>query len=95
MCTLENTKSAVKGDPKKSGCSVEVHRKFEQVETGIKISLLGIDQKERKFTFARIEKKTLVMRLALQFYHGSLFDLRSSRYIAEKVPDDQAVKITK
>ena len=57
----------------------------------MKISLVGIHQKEESLTQARIEMKTLVVRLALKSYQGSLCDLRSSRCKAKGGPHGQAV----
>ena len=50
--TFKNTKSAVKDGPKKNVSRIEKHREVEQA-TGIKISVVGIHQKEESLTFVR------------------------------------------
>ena len=67
-------KSPVKGDPKKSWSGIETKAGVELEEVGIKISLVGI-QKEEGLSFARIERKTPVLRPVLQSKQSSLCGL--------------------
>ena len=76
MC--KKTKSADKGDPKKSGNRVEEEMAVEQEKVGLKISFIEINRVDP--TFSQIDRKTLVLRSALQANLGSLCCIRRGRY---------------
>ena len=52
---------------------------------------MGIHRKEAGLTFSRIEKKTLVLRLALLSKQSSLCGLHSGRDRGGEGPDGQVV----
>ena len=54
-------KSAVEGGPKKS-CGIETEAVAEYEEVGLEVSLVGIHCKEGGLIFARIERRTPVLR---------------------------------
>ena len=90
MCRKE--KRAVKGGPNKSRSSIEAERGVDQEETRMKISLMGINRKEG-LTFARIDRKTPVLRPILQLNQGSLCVFRNNWYRGGEKPDSQVVSI--
>ena len=57
------------------------------------MSLVGINWEEGGLTFARIEKKTPVLRPALWSKHSSLYGLHRSRDRGRGGPNDQIVSI--
>ena len=72
-------KSTVKGDPKKSWSWIETEMRADKEEVGLQVSLMGIHCEEGGLTFARIERKTPVLRPALQSKQSSLCGLHRSR----------------
>ena len=59
-------KSAVEDDPKKSWSWIETEAGVELEEIGMEVGLVGIHWEEEGLTFAWIERKTPVLRPALQ-----------------------------
>ena len=84
-------KSTVKGDSKKSWSRIEEERELEQVEAGLKISVVGIDRKEAGFPFARTERKAPVRRPAFTSNQGSFCGL--SQVSAAEGPDGKVVNV--
>ena len=83
---LRKGKCAVEGDPKKSWSSIET-------EAGLEVSLVGIYWEKGDLTFARIEKKTPVLRPALQSKQSSLWGLQRSRDRGGGGPNGQIVSV--
>ena len=71
-------KSAVEGDPKKSWSGIKTEAGAEQEEAGLEVSLAGIHRKEGGPTPARTERKTPVLRPALQSKQSSPCGLHRS-----------------
>ena len=72
-------KSAVEGDSKKSWSWVETEVGAELEERlGWRLAWWGSTEKEGGLTFARIERKTPVLRPALQLKQSSLYSLYRS-----------------
>ena len=59
----------------------------------LKISLVGIQPKEKGLAFGRIEKMTPVLKVTLQSNQSSLCGLFSTKYRVVKGPDGQVVSI--
>ena len=81
---VKNEKSAVKGDPKKSGCGIAAEAGIEQGEIGLKISLTVFNLEKRGLTLVRIERKALVVRMVFQSNQCFSFGLRGGRYQGRK-----------
>ena len=65
-------KSAVEGDTTEKWGGIEM-------EAGVEVSLVGIYREEGGLKFARIERKTPVLRSALQSNQSFLFGFHCSR----------------
>ena len=76
---LRKGKSVVKSDPKESWSWIETEAGAEKEEVGLEVSLVEIYSEEGGLTFARIERKTPVLRPALQSKQSSLCGLHCSR----------------
>ena len=85
-------KSAVEGDPKKGGSGIEMEAGVELEEVGLEVSLVGIHCEERGLTFARIERKTPVLRPALQSNQSSLCSLHRCGDRGRGGPNGQIVR---
>ena len=87
-------KCAVEGDPKKSwsGIETEAGAEYEE-EVGLEDSLVGIHWEEGGLTFARIERKTPVLRPALQSKQSSLCGLHRSGDRGGGGPNGQIVTV--
>ena len=90
---LRKGKSAVEGDPKKSWSGIETEAGAEQEEVGPEASLVEIHREEGGLTFARIERKTPVLRPALQSKQSSLCGLHRSRDRGGGRPNGQIVSV--
>ena len=84
--------SAVAGNSKKSESRIEAERKIKQRVAGLRISRVEIHGKGG-LTFARIKRKTPIVRSALHSNQVLLFGFRHSRYRAGGGPDGQVVSI--
>ena len=83
---LRKGKSAVEGDPKKSWSGIEM-------EVGLEVSLVGIHREEASLTFARIERKTPVLRSALHPNQSSWCGLHRSGDRGGGGPNGQVVSV--
>ena len=60
--------------------AIQIDRGVEQEEVELEIGLMGIHREKGGLKFARIERKTPVLRQALQLNQDSLRGLLSSSY---------------
>ena len=90
---LRKGKSAVEGDPKKCWSGIETEAGAEEEEVGLEISLVGIHSKEGGLTLAWIERKTPVLRPALQSKQSSLSGLHCSGDRGGGGPNGQIVSL--
>ena len=74
--------------PRKVAAELKGWGGVEQEEFGLEVSLVGIDR-EGHLTFARVERKTLVLRPALQSKQSSLCGLHRS---SDRGKEDQMAK---
>ena len=72
-------KSAVEGDLKKGWSGIETEAGVEKEQVVLEVSLMAIHREKRGRTFARIERKTPVLRSALQSKQYSLCGLHCSK----------------
>ena len=84
---------AVEGDPKKSWSGIETEAAIELEEVGLEVNLVGIHWKEGGLTFAWIERKTTVLRPALQSKQSSLCGLHRIKDRWGGGPNGQIVSV--
>ena len=89
---LRKENSAVEGDPKKSWNGIE-SKAGAKKQVGLEVSLVGIQGKEGSLTFAWSERKTPVLRPALQSKQSSLCGLHCGGNRGRGGPNIQIVSI--
>ena len=90
---LEKERLRLKATPKGSWSGIETEAGVEKNEVGLEVGLVGIHEKKGGLTFARIERKTPVLRPALQSKQSLLYGFHSSRDRGGGRPNDQIVSV--
>ena len=88
-------KSDVESDLKKSRSGIETEAGVEWDEFGLEASLVVIHREEKSLTFARIERKTPILRPAIQLNQSFLWNFHCTWDRGAGGPNGQVISIKK